>query len=60
MKKVKQHGKMPNSGGGGAPSSPPGGRSNSGSTGGIRQEAGTNQGATKTPDTKNLFPNGLS
>ena len=59
--KVKQHGKMPNEGGKGAkPGTPHGGRTNSGKTGGLRMEAGTNQGATKTPTTTNRYPNGLS
>jgi hypothetical protein len=34
--------------------------SNKGSTGGLRMESGTNQGATKKPTTKNPFPNGLA
>jgi hypothetical protein len=34
--------------------------SNDGKTGGLRMEPGTNQGATKKPNTKNLFPNGLA
>ena len=32
--------------------------SNKGSTGGLRMESGTNQGATKKPSTKNPYPNG--
>ena len=58
--KVKQHGKMPNEGGSAKPSAPHGGRQNSGATGGLRMESGTNQGATKKPTTKNPYPNGLS
>ena len=34
--------------------------SNHGATGGLRREAGTNQGATKKPTTTNRFPNGLA
>lgn len=51
--------KMPNQGsskGGGKTA----GCTNTGKTGGLRMEAGTNQGATKKPNTKNLFPNGLA
>lgn len=57
---VKQHGKMPNTGKGAYPKPPEGKGCNHGSTGGLRQEAGTNQGATNKPNTKNMYPNGLS
>jgi len=58
--KVKQHGKMPNEGKGGAYPKKDKGCTNHGATGGLRMESGTNQGATKKPSTKNPFPNGLS
>lgn len=56
---MKQTG-MPNEGSakGGAKSAP--NPSNTGATGGLRQEAGTNQGATAKPTTTNRFPNGLA
>lgn len=57
-----KYGKMPNSKGSSKSSDADSGKmgSNHGKTGGLRQEAGTNQGAMDKPNTKNMYPNGLA
>lgn len=50
--------KMPNEGASSGSTTPM--ASNEGKSCGLKMEKGTNQGATKKPDTKNLFPYGMA
>lgn len=60
MKKVSYSGMKQNNQGSAKGGSKTPGCSNSGATGGLRKESGSNQGAMTKPNTKNMYPNGLS